>query len=140
MKKKKINVLVVEDSQFYNDMLSRALKQSSCFIDPFSKYQLVLQTYTDPFECIRNIKTGSVMGKDIIAFIDYYMGNGVNGLHIIKLLKSQNKNALAVLVSQSKAIGEKNDPKVFDYFVFKDKFAPALCRLYLEQFIENKSV
>jgi hypothetical protein len=41
-------------------------------------------------------------------------------------------------MSQSKGVREKVKLPYYDYFVVKDKFAPALCSLYLKQFIENK--
>jgi hypothetical protein len=66
------------------------------------------------------------------------MGNGVNGAHIIKLLKEQNNGTMAILLSQSKGMEEKSSLAHPDYIVMKDNLAPALCRLYLEQFIENK--
>jgi hypothetical protein len=43
-----------------------------------------------------------------------------------------------VLLSQSKTVVEKGKDTPYDYFVVKDKFAPALCGLYLQQYIENK--
>ncbi|MBP1669284.1 MAG: hypothetical protein H6Q21_1650, partial [Bacteroidetes bacterium] len=42
------------------------------------------------------------------------------------------------LLSQSKAVEEKSNRAHPDFIVTKDTLAPALCRLYLEQFIENK--
>ena len=59
-------------------------------------------------------------------------------LEIIKLLKKENTNTLAVLLSQSNSAEEIRIQNNYDFFVVKDTFAPALCRLYLDQFIENK--
>jgi len=136
--KKTFNVLVVEDSEYYNNLLSKILQQASSSFNLKEKYRMVLHSFTDSLECIRKIKSGELMKHDTIAFVDYYMGNGVNGAHIIKLLKEQNNDTMAVLLSQSKSIEEKSSLSHPDYFVKKDNLAPALCRLYLEQFIENK--
>jgi CheY-like chemotaxis protein len=136
--KKTITVLVVEDNVYYNHLLSKALQQSLRSNEIRGKYKLILHSFTDSLECVKKIKSHVVGNGDTIAFIDYYMGNGINGAHIIKLLKEQNQDAMTVLLSQSKAIEEKNNLNHPDYIVMKDTSTPALCRLYLEQFIENK--
>jgi len=136
--KKTINVLVVEDNEYFNNLLSKVLQQSVNAVRPGRNYKLVLHSFTDSLECVKKIKSRELENKDTIAFVDYYMGNGINGAHIIKLLKEQNHDAMTVLLSQSKAIEEKNNLNHPDYIVMKDALAPALCRLYLEQFIENK--
>ena len=136
--KKTINVLVVEDNEYFNNLLSKVLQQSVNAVRPGRNYKLVLHSFTDSLECVKKIKSRELENKDTIAFVDYYMGNGINGAHIIKLLKEQNHDAMTVLLSQSKAIEEKNNLNHPDYIVMKDSLAPALCRLYLEQFIENK--
>jgi len=136
--KKTINVLVVEDNEYFNNLLSKVLQQSVNAVQPGRNYKLVLHSFTDSLECVKKIKSRELENKDTIAFVDYYMGNGVNGAHIIKLLKEQNNDTMAVLLSQSKSIEEKSSLSHPDYFVKKDNLAPALCRLYLEQFIENK--
>jgi CheY-like chemotaxis protein len=136
--KKTINVLVIEDNEYYNSLLSKTLQKSNPSSDLRGKYRMVLHSFTDSLECIRKIRSGELMQNDTIAFVDYYMGNGINGAHIIKLLKEQNNGTIAVLLSQSKAVEEKCNLNHPDYIVMKDTSAPALCRLYLEQFIENK--
>ena len=136
--KKTINVLVVEDNEYYNNLLSKVVQQCNQSSGMKGKCRVVLHSFTDSRECIRKIKSGELMQHDTIAFVDYYMGNGINGAHIIKLLKEQNKGTMAVLLSQSKGVEEKSSLAHPDYIVMKDTLAPALCRLYLEQFIENK--
>jgi len=136
--KKTINVLVVEDNEYYNNLLSRILQQGNHSSNLRGSFRVVIHSFTDSRECIQKIKSGELGNNDTIAFVDYYMGNGINGAHIIKLLKEQNKDAIAVLLSQSKAVEEKNNLYNTDYVVMKDTSAPAICRLYLEQFIENK--
>jgi len=136
--KKTINVLVIEDNEYYNSLLSKTLQESNQTSNLKDKCRVVLHSFTDSLACIRKIRSGELMHDDTIAFVDYYMGNGINGAHIIKLLKEQNNDTMAVLLSQSKTVEEKSNLAHPDYIVLKDTSAPALCRLYLEQFIENK--
>ena len=131
-----VNVLVVEDNEYYNNLIFNALQQSIHFVQ--QKYRLVLHSFVDSSDCIRKIEEKEFIDNDVVAFVDCKMDNGISGAQIIKLLKRENTNTLAVLLSQSRAIEERSLQNNYDFFVIKDTFAPALCRLYLDQFIENK--
>jgi CheY-like chemotaxis protein len=136
--KQKINVLVVEDNEYYNNMIFNALQQSIHFVQQKMKYQLVLHSFVDLFDCMRKIESREFIDNDVVAFVDYNMGNEISGAQIIRQLKKENSNTLAILLSQSRAIEERSTQNNYDFCVIKDTFAPALCRLYLDQFIENK--
>lgn len=136
--KQKINVLVVEDNEYYNSLIFNALQQSIHFVERKMKYQLVLHSFIDSLDCIRKIESREFIDNDVIAFVDYNMGNGVSGAQIIRLLKKENCNTLAVLLSHSPTVEERSTQNNYDFSVIKDTFAPALCRLYLDQYIENK--
>lgn len=136
--KKKINVLVIEDNEYYSNLLSNAIQQS---LNPFlvrGDYQLVLRSFTNAGEYIRKIKSGELACDHTAVFLDYYLADGINAGHVVKILKEHECDPLVVVLSQSKSVREKSSQLSFDYFVFKDRFAPALCGLYLQQYIEDK--
>ena len=136
--KQKINVLVVEDNEYYNNMIFNALQQSTHFVQQKMKYQLVMHSFIDLSDCMRKIESHEYIDNDVVAFVDYNVGNEISGAQIIRQLKKENSNTLAILLSQSRAIEERSTQNNYDFCVIKDTFAPALCRLYLDQFIENK--
>jgi len=136
--KRTINVLVIEDNEYYNNLIFNTLQQSSHFFKQALKYELVLHSFIDSNECVRKIESREFRENEILAFVDYNVGNGITGSQIIRLLKKENSNTIAVLLSQSKTIDTESSLCNHDYFVIKDTFAPALCRLYLDQYIENK--
>jgi CheY-like chemotaxis protein len=136
--KQTINVLVVEDNEYYNNLIFNALQQSIHFVQKTLKCKLILHSFTDSNECIEKIESSKFKDNDVVAFVDHKMDHGVSGAHIIRLLKKINSNTLAVLLSPSKTIEERSIQNNYDFFVIKDIFAPALCRLYLDQYIENK--
>jgi response regulator of citrate/malate metabolism len=136
--KETINVLVIEDDEYYNNLLSNAIQQSISSILLKGKHQLVMRSFTDANEYIRKIKSGELECNDTIVFVDYYLGNGIDASHIVKLLKELTCDVTVVLLSQSKSVKEISNMIPYDYFVVKDRFAPALCGLYLQQYIENK--
>lgn len=136
--KKTINVLVIEDNEYYNNLLSNSLQQSINSILLKGEYRLILRSFTNAADYIRKIKSQELQCSDAIIFLDYYLGNGLNAAHIIKLLREQSCDTMVVLLSQSRNVKEKASQSQYDYFVVKDSLAPALCSLYLKQFIENK--
>jgi CheY-like chemotaxis protein len=136
--KQKINVLVVEDNEYYNNLIYNALQQSTYFVQRKMKYQLVIHSFVDSSDCMRKIESREFNENDVVAFVDHNMGNGISGAQIIKQLKKENSNTLAVLLSQSAFVEERSIQNNYDFYVIKDIFAPALCRLYLDQYIENK--
>jgi CheY-like chemotaxis protein len=136
--KQKINILVVEDNEYYNNLIFNALQQSTHFVQKKMKYQLVLHSFIGSAYCMQKIESREFIDNDVVAFVDCNMGNGISGAQIIRLLKKENSNTLAVLLSQSRSVEERSNQNNYDFCVIKDTFAPALCRLYLDQFIENK--
>ena len=136
--KQTVNVLVVEDNEYFNNLIFNALQESIHFDQTKLKYKLVLHSFIDSVDCLRKIESHEFIDNDVVAFVDSKIDNGISGAQIIKLLKKGNSNTLAVLLSPSRVIDERSMQNNYDYFVIKDTFAPALCRLYLDQFIENK--
>jgi CheY-like chemotaxis protein len=136
--KQTVNILVVEDNEYYNNLIFNALQQSIYFVNRKMKYKLVLHSFVDSSDCLRKIESQEFNDNDVIAFVDNRMDHNISGSQIIGRLKKENSNTLAVLLSQSAFVEERSLQNNYDFFVVKDTFAPALCRLYLDQYIENK--
>jgi hypothetical protein len=136
--KQTVNILVVEDNEYYNNLIFNALQQSIYFVNRKMKYKLVFHSFVDTTDCMRKIDSREFNNDDVVAFVDNRLDKGINGSQIIGRLKKENSNTLAVLLSQSALIEERSLQNNYDFFVVKDTFAPALCRLYLDQYIENK--
>src|SRR5512133_1820602 len=136
--KQTVNVLVVEDNEYYNNLIFNALQQSIHFVQRKMKFKLVLHSFIDFSDCMKKIESRVFNDNDVVAFIDNNMGKIGNGAQLIKQLKKENSNTLAVLLSQSRSVEERSLQNNYDFYVIKDTFAPALCRLYLDQYIENK--
>ena len=135
---RKVNVIVVEDNGYYNSLLVKTLKSVRVVSDPEHRCMVIFHSFTNPAACLQMIRTGSYDTDDLIAYVDYYLGDGITGSHLVKLLKRHNRRSHIIMLSQSISVSEKNSLFMIDFFVRKDAHAPALCRLYLEQFIESK--
>lgn len=134
---KSFTVLVVEDNEYYNILITRSLINACSRIEERYRCSINILSYTDPGESISKIRSGEFNRGGIIAFIDYYTGDGINGGHIAKLIRKACSDSFIILLSQS-VEAARNDNCNSDFFILKDPHAPALCCLYLEQFIDNK--
>ena len=93
-----VNILVVEDNEYYNNLIFNALQQSTHFVKRKMKYKLVIHSFVDSSDCMKKIESREFIDNDVVAFVDYNMDNGISGAQIIRLLKKENNNTLAVLL------------------------------------------
>jgi DNA-binding NtrC family response regulator len=90
-------IVVLEDSEFYNNILSRKLDNYISSIASDKNYSFEIQSYTNSNDCLHNLNPDTD-----IAFVDYYLGDSKNALYILKKIKQKCHNCKVVVISQSK--------------------------------------
>jgi CheY-like chemotaxis protein len=91
-------IVVLEDSEFYNNVLSRKLES---YIKPIAldkEYSFDIQSYTNLNDCLYNLNSDTD-----IAFVDFYLGDSKNALYVLKKIKQKCSNCKVVVISQSKS-------------------------------------
>jgi DNA-binding NtrC family response regulator len=91
-------IVVLEDSEFYNNILSQKLQN---YIKPISidkEYSFDIQSYTNLNDCLYNLHVDTD-----IAFVDFYLGDSKNALFVLKKIKQKCLNCKVVVISQSKS-------------------------------------
>jgi hypothetical protein len=68
--KQTVNVLVVEDNEYFNNLIFNALQQSIHFDHTKLKYKLVLHSFIDSVDCLRKIESHEFIDNDVVAFVD----------------------------------------------------------------------
>lgn len=126
---------MLEDSSFYNNILTRQLERYTKAIGEDKNVEFQIQGYTSPTDFLRNMK------EDIdIAFVDYYLGNGVTGAQILKQVRKIAKNCKVIIISQSESVkaslltlkeGAKD-------FIHKDRDALLKSCLIVEEVLNEK--
>ena len=79
-------IVVLEDSEFYNNILSKKLQN---YIKPISQdkeYSFDIQSYTNLNDCLYNLQSDTD-----IAFVDFYLGDSKNALYVLKKIKQKWK-------------------------------------------------
>ena len=95
-KRKKFNILVVEDNEFYNSMLTKQLDNRARRMKEFEDYIFEIHSYTSVKDCLRNLKADTN-----IAFLDYYLGEGITALDVMKVLKKKCDQCKVVVFSRT---------------------------------------
>ncbi len=120
MSSNQFKIIVLEDNDFYNNLLTRQLKNYTDAIAEDKHCDVEIQSYTNASDCIRNLKSDTD-----VAIVDYYLGDSKNAIEILHEIKSKAPNCKVVIISQV-----RNMKTSFDTlnegaytFIFKDRDA-----------------
>ncbi len=138
-----MNVIVVEDNRVFNSILTKALNQHILRQQGITRdYDVKLYSFISPEECLDAINEDTFNGKSI-AFLDYYLGGNTNGIQILNIFKKKNKHIKFVVLSQSNLLANKqiskDDLDANSHFLKKDIYAPYICCLLMEDFMQNQT-
>ncbi|MFZ5554398.1 MAG: response regulator [Bacteroidota bacterium] len=137
MKRKKqiFKIVVLEDSSFYNNILTRQLEYYTNAIAMDKKCEFNIQSFTSSVDFVRNLQ------PDIdIAFVDYYLGNGVTGSQIIREIKKVCKNCKIIIISQSRSMrtGTMTLTEGAKDYIYKDKHALSKSCFIVEDIVNDR--
>jgi DNA-binding NtrC family response regulator len=138
-KNNNITILIMEDNEYFNTLLAHELDIYVRDLQIIRNFKYEIVKFTDVKKCIQAIKENKFDQSRIIAFVDYYLGDGINGAMILKKLITLNPENKVIMMSQtqnSKLSSESKSMGAFE-FVFKNNDAPFKCCLVLEQLISS---
>jgi DNA-binding NtrC family response regulator len=96
--KKIFRILVLEDNEIFNDLLSKQLEQYTSSLAMHKSCLFDIQSFTSSSDCLRNLKNDTD-----IAFVDYYLENGVTGSDILKKIKEKCWDCKVIIISRVKS-------------------------------------
>ena len=129
---KVFRIVILEDSEFFNELLTRQIEHYADILAMEKNCRFEIQSYTSENDFIRNLKNDTD-----IAFVDYYLGNGITGSDMIKKIRERCWDCKVVIVSQVRNIKTISIPlkdETID-FVFKDNNALPKCCFILEDIV-----
>ena len=134
-KEKTIKIVVLDDSHFYNKLLTKQIENYTKNIEYDKEYKFTIESYVHSDDFLRNLK------EDIdIAFVDYYLGEGVTGSDMIKQIKKQCKNCKVIIISKARNVKTTLDTvsEGAMAFIYKDKNALARACFFVDHIASNK--
>jgi len=128
-------IIVLEDSDFYNNLLTRQLQNyiSEMAID--KGFDFDIQSYTNVNDCLRNLRPDTD-----IAIVDYYLNDSKNALDILKVIKEKCDDCKVLIISKSRNI-KTSDETITEgasHFIYKDQYALAQSCVIVEEIINER--
>jgi len=140
---KDINVFIMEDDIFFNNLLAKKIVALNNKSDIKNRFNLSIKQFSKPGDFVQVIENNKNADTPTVAFIDYYLGYGINGMHLVYLLEEINKDIKVVLLSQSeKIIKNTRFPKIKNNSfikIQKHEYTPDICCAILENHMNNLS-
>lgn len=96
---KQFRVLVVEDSEFFNQFITNQLKWYLGEIAYQQGCNLEIDSFRSADECLHNLKQDTDL-----AFIDYYLEDGKTAMEVIEGLKEKNIDCKVIILSQKRTV------------------------------------
>lgn len=138
---KQINILIMEDDAFYNNLLAKKMRDLNQKPEINIHFDLNIKQLFHPDKLLRMVEENNKLNSITIAFVDYYLGYGINGLQLVYLLQEVNKNIRTVLLSQSEKILTKikvPSAKSHSFIkIHKHEYTPDICCAIIENYIYN---
>jgi len=94
--KKQFRILVVEDSQFFNELLIRQLEWYTADIASNNDCKIDIDSFMNATDCLNNLKEDTD-----VAFLDYYLEDGKTAVDIVKQLNKKNRNCKVIILSHA---------------------------------------
>ena len=131
-KQKVFRLMILEDNELFNDILTRQLEHYTAMLAMERNCSFEIHSYTSSNDFIRNLRNDTD-----IAFIDYFLENGITGSDIIKKINERCWECKIIIVSQIRNIRTKLLSDEAVDFVFKDINALPQCCIILEDAVDS---
>lgn len=130
---KNFRIIVLEDNEFYNRLLTKQLQNYTDIISAQKNYSFEINSYLHTVDCLTNLKEDTD-----IAFVDFYLDN-ITGLEVIKKIKEKSPDCKIIIISQVQNVNTTRNTiseGAFEY-IFKDRNALARSCFILEDIINS---
>jgi DNA-binding NtrC family response regulator len=128
-------IVVVEDSEFFNMVLTKQLENyvEGLALERNCKFEI--QSFTSASDCMRNMDE-----ETDIAFVDFYLGNGITAVDILEKFKQKCKDCKVIVISQVRNMKTSimTLAKGALDFIFKDLNALAKACFLVEELVNQK--
>ncbi len=132
-----IKIVVMEDNEVYNALLTQKLKLYTKSLFPDMRCGFEITSYISLASCMKNLKEDA----DII-FLDYFLLKNVTALDVLYKIKTKCKNCKIFIISRTRdaAIVGKAFEQGIDDFIFKGKYGLAHSCYLIKKIVSKMAV
>jgi DNA-binding NtrC family response regulator len=94
MSKRKFQIVILEDNEFFNRLLTRNIQNFTEELGHDKNCEFEIQSFTNARDCLANIKP-----ETDLAFIDYYL-DSTTALELLGKLKEKCEKCKIIIISQ----------------------------------------
>lgn len=135
--RKSYTIVVIDDDEFFNRLVVRKANVAAEKIKYILKKEVNVLSYTSGEKFLNDMKKNKFQLVNLIVFLDYYLGQNLNGLLILNRLmfletdpvvfifSDRNDRHIAVEVRKAGAV----------LFMRKDVYTPDICQVLLEELL-----
>lgn len=121
--KKTFRILIVEDSELYNQLLTHQLQWYAGEVIYRSDVEIKINSFKTAEECLTNLND-----EVDIAFVDYYLDDGKTAMDVIGKIKEVNYDCRIFILSQVREVGGHVALLNEIDFLYKDNYSmPRVC-------------
>lgn len=133
--------MIIEDDHYYNDLLAKRIRSLKNKPDINDRFRLKISQVFEPDQFLDRQGKGIEKNDRTIAFVDFYLGSGRNGLQVSGWLADMNEDIKIVLMSHSEEVIqelEKAGSASHHYTnLVKHEYTPEICSIIVENYINN---
>jgi hypothetical protein len=125
--KNTIRVVILEDSDFFNRLLTRQLENYSETISDKQNCEFEIKSYTSKYDFLRHLRENTD-----IAFLDYYLENGETVHDLLEYISLKCSGCKVVLISEEKStdVSGENGKAAVEYIKKDVNALPKACFVF----------
>lgn len=135
--KQSYTILVIDDDSYFNYLIVEKVKQAAQKIKILLKKEVEVLSYTNGEDFLKHLHCKKFSRRNLVVFLDYYLGDNLNGLFILNRLMFLETNPVVFILSDrpdSQLAHEVKEAGALLYMQ-KNSYSPDICQLFLEELI-----
>lgn len=138
---RQVNVFIMEDDFYYNDLLAKKIYDWKEGTKLKKHLTIKIKQFNKAEDFLQSVQNAANNNSTTIALIDYFLGYGINGMHLVHLLTELKMNIKVILMSQSDKVISELDHALMRRInlikLRKHHYTPDICCTIIENYINN---
>lgn len=130
-------ILVIDDDHYFNSLIIEKIKLAAEKIRMMLGKEVEVLSYTNGEDFLRHLHCKKFDKSNLLVFLDYYLGDNLNGLFILNRLMFLDTNPVVFILSDRPDQQLAREVKSAGALLYmqKNSYSPDICQLFLEELI-----